>query len=473
MADRLNVVSINSHGAASTAPDPRRFFANENGDPLHAAFDRKTGVHPGAGRQPVSPERIGEIWTESMAQEPEKGERAAYFHIPFCEARCLYCGFYLNASTNGEEESRYVDYLIRELEMVSDATFVKSHPFHTVYLGGGTPTFLNENNLLRLLEGIKRCLPLSSDCEITVEGRIHNFSDDKILSCIRGGANRFSLGVQSFETHVRRKMGRIETGEEVGERLKYLKNLGETVVAIDLIYGLPYQTLEIWENDVRRTIDLGLDGVSLYQLNIFEKGKLRDAVEQNRIAPPADIGMQADMFARGVDIMKRAGYRRMSVSHWGRTSRERSLYNTLAGKVCVPFGSGGGGSLNGYSFMQDRKLDDYYRKIDAGDKPVAMCMKQAEHNDLFSEIAGQMKLGHCQLSALGERYGFELEESCQPVLEQWENVGLIKRENGSLELTLAGQFWEVNLSQKLIDYVTTVIEVPSSGPDMDAPGHRS
>ncbi len=396
-----------------------------------------------------------------MDREGEKEERAAYFHIPFCETRCLYCGFYLNPFTSGEEENRYVDYLIRELDMVSDATFIKSHPFHAVYLGGGTPTGLSASNLLRLLEGIKRYLPLANDCEITVEGRVHNFSDDKIFACIQGGANRFSLGVQSFDTHVRRKVGRIETGEEVSERLEYLKSLNQTVVGIDLIYGLPYQTLDIWERDVERSIELGLDGVCLYQLNIYEKGKLQEAVEKGMIAPLADIRMQADMFARGVEIMKRAGYRRLSMPHWGKTPRERSLYNTLArSKVCIPFGSGAGGRVNDYSFFQDRELDAYYRKIDAGNKPLAMCIKQPQHDDLFMEMARQMEFGHCHLRALGERYGFELEEIYLPILEQWESVGLTKRNDGWLELTLAGEFWEVNLCQNLIDYFTEVIGRP-------------
>jgi oxygen-independent coproporphyrinogen-3 oxidase len=117
--------------------------------------------------------------------------------------------------------------------------------------------------------------------------------------------------------------------------------------------------------------------------------------------------------------------------------------------------------VNGYSFMQDRTLDDYYRKIDAGNKPIAMAMKQPQHDDLFCEIAGQMELGHCHLSALGERYGFELEEICRPILEQWESVGLVERKNGSVNLTLAGQFWEVNLCQNLIDCCAQVIEMHS------------
>ncbi len=87
------------------------------------------------------------------------------------------------------------------------------------------------------------------------------------------------------------------------------------------------------------------------------------------------------------------------MSHWGRTTRERNIYNALAlsGKVCVPFGSGAGGWMDGHFFFHDNELDSYYRRIDEGNKPIAMAMKQPEHNDLFKEIIGQMEQGYCHL----------------------------------------------------------------------------
>jgi len=184
--------------------------------------------------------------------------------------------------------------------------------------------------------------------------------------------------------------------------------------------------------------------------------------------PPADIRVQADMFARGVEIVKRAKYGRLSVSHWGRTTRERNIYNalTFSGKVCVPFSSGAEGWLDGYFFFQDNRLDGYYRRIDEGNKPIAMSMKQPENNDLFKELAGQMELGHCHLKELGERYGFELEEIFLHLLDQWERSGLVEMNDGWMELTLAGEFWQVNLCQALIDYFAVVIEKRPASPGM-------
>lgn len=281
-----------------TPQDQPRFFANENGDPLHAAFDRKSAVHPGARGQPVDPKGIQEVWANSLAKEGKKEKRVAYFHIPFCETHCLFCGFFKNPY-RAEEEDHYIDYVIRELEMVANAPFIKFHPFHAIYLGGGTPTVLSDKNLSRLLKAIRNSLPLANDCEITVEGRIYHFPDDKVFACLEGGVNRFSIGIQSFDTFVRRKMGRTDTGEKVAEILKYINSLDQTVMVIDLIYGLPYQTMEIWVDDVEKYIDLGLDGVDLYQLNIFKGGLLDKAVAKGVLPPPADIRTQADMFARG------------------------------------------------------------------------------------------------------------------------------------------------------------------------------
>ena len=426
---RLNIGLLDRYTSEMTPRDERRFFASENGDPLHAAFDRKAAVHPGKGGRPVAPQEIPGIWSAAMAAKAEKGERAAYFHIPFCRTRCPYCGFYQNAAQS-DEMTRYVDCLIRELAMVKDAPFVQSRPVHAVYLGGGTPTDLSAAGLSRLLQAVKDSLPLANDCEITVEGRIHGFSDEKIAACIEAGANRFSIGVQSFDTAVRRAMGRISTKEEVIGRLAYIRDLDQAAVVIDLIYGLPLQSMQVWEEDIRRYLELELDGIDLYQLNIFKGTPLERGLAAGSAPPPADIRTQADMFARGVEIMKAARYQPLSKSHWRRTTRERSVYNSmlnLPGGTCIPFGCGAGGWIKGHFFFLERRLDGYRRKIDAGEKPVARCLKQPEHSDLFKEIVRQMELGYCDLKEIGGRYGFPvLPEIFASLLTQWERAGLIK-----------------------------------------------
>jgi putative heme utilization radical SAM enzyme HutW len=333
---------------------------------------------------------------------------------------------------------------------------VISHPIHAVYLGGGTPTALNAGDLKRLLEVVCHLLPLANDCEITVEGRITGFGQDKMEACVAGGANRFSVGVQSFDTKVRQGVGRIADRAEVLKGLRALTDLDQGAVIIDLIYGLPGQTMEVWERDLKTLIeDTDLDGADLYQLNVFREGPLIKAVDQGRLPAPADIPAQADMFLRAREIMTGAGFRRISMCHWSRGLRERSLYNSLIryGATCIPIGCGAGGRLHGHYFFQEGDLEAYYRHVRAGKKPIATAILLPKYSPLFRELVGQMEMGRVDLSGLGNQYGFDLETVFSPILRQWEQTGLLHLSgDGWIELTVAGEFWNVNLAQALIDY---------------------
>lgn len=448
---RLNNNQAKQYQMAVTSQRQQPFFANENGEPLYNAFNELNFVYPKMGENSVDSGDIPRIWAWAMDSKGEKCERVAYFHIPFCETHCIYCFYYKNLLPT-DEGNYYVDYVIQELEMIADTPFINSHPFHAIYLGGGTPTALSAHNLKRLLKSIRKYLPLANDCEITVEGRIYNFTDEKISACIDGGANRFSIGVQTFDTSVRQKMGRKENKESLIERLQYLRNLDQAPMSIDLIFGLPYQTMEIWADDVTQFVQLELDGLSTYPLLVLKGTKLEKAINKGIMPPPGDIITKADMFLRGVEIMNSTRCHRIFFNHWAKTSRERSIYPKTAAKDCVPFGSGARGQFKGYLLHQDSNLKEYYKKIDEGHKPIAWCGKPSEHYKLFLDLVGQMEMRHCNIRRIGQRYGPDLEEIFSPLLKQWERVGLIKMDEGWIELTLAGEFWLGNLCQGLVDY---------------------
>jgi len=433
----------------------RRFFARERVDPLRYAFDHKSAVHAGAGGQPLPHEEALPTW-QALSNRPDiSSRRTVYIHIPFCQSRCLFCGFFMRLLRKGDSTC-YTDALLKEIEQLSGLPAVISHPIHAVYLGGGTPTALNAGDLKRLLEAVCHLLPLANDCEITVEGRITDFGQDKMQACVAGGANRFSVGVQSFDTKVRQGVGRIADRAEVLKGLKTLTDLDQGAVIIDLIYGLPGQTMAVWEEDLRTLIkETDLDGADLYQLNVFRGGPLIKAVDQGRLPSPADIPTQAEMFLRGREIMTRARFRRISMCHWSRTLRERNLYNSSIryGATCIPVGSGAGGRLHGHYFFQEGKLETYYEHVRAGEKPVATAILLPKYSPLFRELVGQMEMGRVDLADLERHYGLDLEAVFSPLLRQWEKVGLVRLpEDRWIELTVAGEFWNVNLAQALIDY---------------------
>jgi oxygen-independent coproporphyrinogen-3 oxidase len=215
---------------------------------------------------------------------------------------------------------------------------------------------------------------------------------------------------------------------------------------------LPYQTIEVWQDDIKEFIQLGLDGLSTYPLLVLEGTKLAKAINEGVIPTPPGIIAKADMFEKCVEIMGSTRYNRMFFNHWAKTSRERSIYPKTSVKDCVPFGSGARGQLKGYLIHQDSALKDYYVKINNGWKPVGWLGKPSGHYKLFLDIVGQMEMTHCNIRAIGHRYGLDLEEILAPLLNQWERVGLIEMDEGWIELRLPGEFWLGNLCQGMIDY---------------------
>ncbi|OPL11923.1 MAG: hypothetical protein AVO38_15290 [delta proteobacterium ML8_D] len=431
-----------------------RFFAREGVDPLKYAFDRKIAVHAGAGGQSLPAEEALPVWQALCIKPDISHRRTVYIHIPFCRSRCLYCGFFMYTLSQGDSAC-YTDALLKEIEQASGFPAVASHSIHAVYMGGGTPTALDTEDLKRLIEAVCRLLPLADDCEITVEGRVADLGKQKMLACVAGGANRFSIGVQSFNTRVRQDVGRISDRAEILKMLTTLNDLGNEAAIIDLIYGLPGQTMNVWEDDLRTLIeDTKLDGVDLYQLNVFKGSLLNRAVNQCKLLPPADIPAQAEMFLKGREMMTAERFSRLSMSHWGRTPRERNRYNTFIryGATCIPFGCGAGGRLHGHYFFQEGNLRSYYKHVNAGEKPVNTAILLPVHSPLFRNLVGQMENGKVNLTAIGEKHGIDLEAVFSPLLEQWERAGLIRRPgSGWIELTVAGEFWNVNLAQALID----------------------
>lgn len=428
------------------------YFANED-DPLHAAFEAKAVIHSGPQSRPVLGEQAAALFSE-LSSRPRRGKSLAYIHVPFCETRCLYCLFYQNPY-RPEVSEAFATRLIRELELFADSAAQKSSPVHAVYFGGGTPTALQACDLKRILQALPKYLPLANDCEITLEGRIHNFTDDKMEAAVEGGVNRFSLGVQTFNSEVRRSMMRVDERQTVIARLEKLLSFEQAAVVMDLIYGFPGQSLQVWADDLQTAAGLPLDGVDCYQLNVFEKSPLAKYIANGRLPAAADTAMKADMFAMSVEAFTDAQWKRLSNNHWGRTTRERNIYNALGKSACdcLAFGCGAGGRLHGHSFMLQRALGDWEKAVDSGVKPVGMLMPPGHAWHVLRTLSADMESGAINLQAVGQRFGLPLEELARPVIDQWVQAGLLTRTGSWLVQTLAGQFWHVTLAQLLIDWI--------------------
>lgn len=270
-------------------------------DPLKFAFTAKTSAHASrGGAAPLMLDDAG--WQAWWQQESEAKARALYIHIPFCRKRCSFCNFFENGA-NPARMSRYMEALCGSLHQAAETPLVQSRPFSAVYVGGGTPTDMAAGDLARLASAIRR-FPLTVDAELTLEGRLNGFDDEKWQTALAGGFNRFSFGVQSFDTRVRQQAARFDDRETLLSRLAALTRHNEAVIVADLIFGLPGQDETVWRQDIADVMASGVHGVDLYQLISMAGTNLARADEKGTQGWAADGQQRAVMYTDGARTLE-------------------------------------------------------------------------------------------------------------------------------------------------------------------------
>ncbi len=446
------------HGGHGHKKTIESFYANTDKPAIYAGFKRKGGVHAGMSGSMIENDNLSDLWNEVKDTKDKSEKRALYIHIPFCLSRCKFCSFY-HSKTNKNQIDGYVDDLMKELEMVSKSEYAKSAPFNAIYFGGGTPTDLSAQTLERILSHLNNNWNIANDCETTIEGRLYQFTDDKIETCLNNGVNRFSFGVQSFNTKIRRQMGRIMSREKVLAKLADISVYNQANISVDLIYGFPDQTNEIWQNDIETVAECAdIDSASIYRLKFLPDSPIMDQIKEGKLSPTASPEQQIEQFNMSNEYFRTIGARRAGVTHWAFSNRERTVYNTIPKyqHSCLPIGCGAGGSMGKYRTFQRMELADYSAKVANNEKPIAMGMEIERGTRFEGKIAGSLEetlsLNLTNLAKISNNPN--LIEISYPLLEQWEKAGMItfNKEFGIIKLTDAGVYHCVSLAQNLIDF---------------------
>ncbi|MCG8708168.1 heme anaerobic degradation radical SAM methyltransferase ChuW/HutW [Brenneria sp. 4F2] len=412
--------------------------------PGEQPFGARRMAMPWRNHVPLSPDQVPAGWQALTQQRLPARKRLLYLHIPFCATHCTFCGFYQN-KLRGDSTEIYTRYLLKELALEADSPLHQSAPIHAVYFGGGTPTAMAATELALIIRTIRDSLPLAPDCEITVEGRSLDFDDERIDAWLDAGANRFSIGVQTFDSRIRQRMARTSDKQRLIRFLERLCQRDRAAVICDLMFGLPGQTPESWREDLNIVSQLPLDGVDLYALNLLPTTPLAKAAENQRVVLP-DVTARRNFYRSGASFLADAGWRQLSNSHWARTTRERNLYNLLIkqGADCLAIGSGAGGNLNGQSYMMERSLERYYQVLDQGQKPIMMMTPASPVGPWQHRLQAGIEVGRLSLPLLTRHAG-----ALQPLLSQWHQAGLTCDDSTCLRLTDDGRFWANNLMQAL------------------------
>ncbi|MEW6245888.1 MAG: radical SAM family heme chaperone HemW [Nitrospirota bacterium] len=296
-------------------------------------------------------------------------EVGLYIHVPFCRSRCHFCAFYLQMYRE-DRAAAYVTSLLREIGLYAGQNPFGGRPLISVYFGGGTPTTLRSSQLLDILSRIRDAFPLRPDAEITLEAHPETVTGDALALLRRAGFNRISFGIESMEEHELIRVGRPMTLGTARRAVADARQAGFANINLDLIHGLPGQTLETWLATLRDALSLLPTHVSCYALTIEEGTRLNVDRHRGEAVEP-DEELQNRMEDAAQVVLEDAGYVRYELSNYARPGfacRHNLLYWTDG--EYLGLGPSAQSYLNGCRFGNVEDLGAYHRLIEAGRAPV-------------------------------------------------------------------------------------------------------
>lgn len=365
-----------------------------------------------------------------MSGRKGKPALGLYIHIPFCKAKCAYCDFYSLAHSE-EKMDAYMAALLRHLEEV--APCAAGMQVDTVYFGGGTPSYLGAARLCRILQTVLRRYDVARDAEITLEANPDSAGDWKELRKLRrAGFNRLSLGVQSTDDALLRRIGRVHTYEQVQQAVMAARKAKFTNLSLDLIYGLPGQTMEDWQRTLADAVALGPEHLSCYGLKLEEGTPLW---QQRQTLTLPDDDAQADMYLYTVAALGEMGYEQYEISNFAKSGKE-SRHNLKYWRMeeYAGFGPGAHSDFGGVRYGYVRDIDSYI----AG----RLVLSESETDSTLARDYEYVMLS-LRTAAGIDRQTFEkrYRQRFQPMevlFEQYEKAGLASRTEGGWRLTPRG-----------------------------------
>jgi oxygen-independent coproporphyrinogen-3 oxidase len=286
--------------------------------------------------------------------------QAAYVHIPFCQHHCGYCDFAV-ASGQDHQIDLYLEALECEVAVLGQPT-----PVATIFLGGGTPTYLTPKQLERLLESIHRWLPMSARGEFSIESTPESITPEKISVLANGGVNRISIGVQTFHPHLLPALDRIHRPEHVAPAVAAARQAG-MAVSLDLIFGVPGQSLDDWRSDLLSALALQPDHLSTYGLT-YEKGTPLWKDRQRGHVQALDEESELAMYEAAMDVLADAGFEHYEISNFARAGH-RCRHNEVywANHAYHGFGMGAARYVHGCRELNTRSLPEYLQRTLSGE----------------------------------------------------------------------------------------------------------
>ena len=360
-----------------------------------------------------------------------------YIHIPFCVTKCKYCDFN-SFKIDLNEKIKYLNYLGEEMKLYKEE--IKNRELDSVFVGGGTPSILNENEINILFEKIKENFNIKSNAEITMECNPGTLTLNKLKVMKKSGVNRLSIGLQAVQNHHLKYIGRIHTFEEFEKNYHDAKQMGFDNINIDLMYALPNQSREDWMESLEKVVKLNPTHISAYSLILEENTELFKMYERDEFNL-LDENTDIEMYEYTINYLKSHGYNQYEISNYAKDNFE-CKHNVLYWKCeeYVGIGASASGYFNGIRYNNICELDNYEKMILEGEKPIEWEEKLSIKDEIEESIFLGLRMNEgIQISDFKEKYNFDFEKEYKNEIEKLSKMELIEIDNNRMKLTQKGR----------------------------------
>ncbi len=419
-------------------------------------------------------EVTAEDYKERLVKSNErKTPLSLYFHIPFCESGCYYCGCNIIISHRKGIERPYLERVYREMDMVS-SLLDRDRKVDQLHWGGGTPNYLEPDEIKEFMDEIKKRFDFSEDAEVSIEIDPRFATDEQIKVMREVGFNRISMGLQDIDEKVQRAINRIQPYELMERMMKKLREAGFYSINIDLIYGLPYQTRKSFERTVEKVIELDPDRIAVYSFAYVPWVKpIQKRIDPNTLPSPEE---KLSILEMVIEKFEDAGYVYIGMDHFAKPDDELAVaqregklwrnfqgYTTRKGVELIGFGATSIGMLQDSYFQNYKTLREYNVAIDEGRFPVYRGYILNEDDFIRREVIMDIM---CNLGVSFEKiermFGIEFEDYFSRELEELKELvddGLIRIRDRRIEILPVGRLLIRNVAMVFDVYLRTKKEL--------------
>jgi oxygen-independent coproporphyrinogen III oxidase len=404
---------------------------------------------------------------EMLANNRTERDLSLYFHIPFCQSLCWYCGCTTVITTQQGQSAAYVNYLRKELEQMSSVLNPKRKAVQ-LHWGGGTPTFMRPGEIRELGKAIRERFKFASNIEAGVEIDPRRITADHLKALREAGFNRASIGVQDFDPKVQVAVHRVQSREMTESVIEELRRLGFESINVDLIYGLPYQTVESFERTLDQVLEINPDRLAIFSYAHVPWLKPSQKILEKAM-PSADTKLQ--ILKLIVEKLTGPGhYVYIGMDHFARRNDELAIaqrnktlhrnfqgYSTRGGADIYSFGMSSISQTQNAYWQNAKELPAYYAALDAGKSPIVRGYITTDDDKIRRETIMRIM---CDLSInygeMSRKLGIDFPEYFARELESLSDLvadGLIRRTTLGLEVTTEGRFFIRNIAMRFDAYL--------------------